>query len=248
MKEMLNTLARRSFAASKVRNLIAVLAITLTAVLFTSVTTIGMGATQSMSLTMQMMKMSRGDAEIKHMTAEQFENLKKADFVKEAGLRMPVGYLTNANQHNIELDVMDEMQAHLTFCSPSHGELPQSADEIAASDRALRDLGVEPKIGETITIEFTAHGRDYSMPMRVSGWYEATNDQVSCAIVSTVFRDANPDIFRNTFREDKETAGTYYSDIIAKSTIGLQAKLHEFSRSQGGIPKIWERTISCRLM
>ena len=44
MKNMLSVLAGRSFRASKMRNLIAVLAIMLTAILFTTVTTIGMGA------------------------------------------------------------------------------------------------------------------------------------------------------------------------------------------------------------
>ena len=50
MGEMLKTLTRRSFAAGRVRNLIAVLAITLTAVLFTSITTIGIGTEESMTL------------------------------------------------------------------------------------------------------------------------------------------------------------------------------------------------------
>ena len=52
MKNMLSVLAGRSFRASKMRNLIAVLAIMLTAILFTTVTTIGMGAMDSMTLTM----------------------------------------------------------------------------------------------------------------------------------------------------------------------------------------------------
>ena len=47
MREMLKTLNRRSFAANRLQNLIAVLAIALTAVLFTSVTTIGMGVSES---------------------------------------------------------------------------------------------------------------------------------------------------------------------------------------------------------
>ena len=43
MEDMLNILTRRSFAASRVRNGIAVLAIALTAVLFTAITTIVLG-------------------------------------------------------------------------------------------------------------------------------------------------------------------------------------------------------------
>ena len=141
MKEMLRTLARRSFAASRVRNFIAVLAIVLTAVLFTSVTTIGLGFMESMTLTMQMQKGSKSDGDFRNMTAEQFESLQQADFVEQAGLRMPIGFLSNTNRHNIEFDVVDQIQADLTFCSPSHGAMPKAANEIVTSDRALIDLG-----------------------------------------------------------------------------------------------------------
>ena len=44
MNPMLKLLTRRSFAASRTRNLMAVLAIALTALLFTSVATIALGA------------------------------------------------------------------------------------------------------------------------------------------------------------------------------------------------------------
>lgn len=145
MKEMLNTLTKRSFAAGRVRNLVAVLAIALTAVLFTSVTTIGMGTLESLSLTMQMLKMSSGDAEVKNMTAEQFEALQKEPFVKKAGLRMSVGFLSNTKYHNVEFDVMDETEAELTFSAPTHGEYPKAENEVVTSDRALRALGAEPE-------------------------------------------------------------------------------------------------------
>ena len=104
MKNMLDVLARRSFSAGRMRNLIAVLAIMLTAILFTAVTTIGMGAEESLTLTMQLLKGSRSDGDFHNMTAEQYEALENADFVREYGLRMPVGFLTNVTRHNIELD------------------------------------------------------------------------------------------------------------------------------------------------
>lgn len=75
MTDMLSTITRRSFAANRVRNIITALAIALTATLFTSVTTIGAGTLQSMTLTAQMQKMSRSDAEVQNMTVQQFEAL-----------------------------------------------------------------------------------------------------------------------------------------------------------------------------
>lgn len=239
-KNMLNTLARRSFSVGRIRNLIAVLAIALTAVLFTSVTTIGLGTYESLTLSMQLLKGSKSDGDFRNMTAEQFKALSDADFIREYGLRMPVGFLTNTDRHNIELDVMDETEAELLFCNPSHGSMPQSADEIVTSDLALRDLGAEPKVGETVTIEFTAHGKDYSMDMVVSGWYESTNDQTSTMVAGTAFREANPDLFRYTYQDDREIAGTYWSDIIASGTVGLLDNMKNWSRSVGGDPEDME--------
>lgn len=61
-KNMLNILARRVFLSGRIRNLIAVAAIALTAILFTSVTTIGLGAYESVTLSMQLMKGSKHPA------------------------------------------------------------------------------------------------------------------------------------------------------------------------------------------
>lgn len=233
MNKMLSVLARRSFCASRMRNLIAVMAIVLTAVLFTTVSTIGIGTVDSLILTMQMQKGSRSDGNFRNMTAEQYEALADADFIKEYGLRMPVGFLTNSNHLNIEFDVLDEIQAGLTFCSPSHGRVPQAENEIVTSDAALVDLGIEPEVGVAVTIAFAAHGQEYQMDMVVSGWYEATTDQVSMMWAGTAFIDAHPDIFEYTYDRDREMAGTYYSDFLATSTAGLWNKLDRQIRKMG---------------
>ena len=88
-KNMLNILARRVFLSGRIRNLIAVAAIALTAILFTSVTTIGLGTYESVTLSMQLMKGSKSDGDLRNMTAEQFEALSDADFVKEYGRGCP---------------------------------------------------------------------------------------------------------------------------------------------------------------
>lgn len=236
MEDLIKTLTWRSFSASRVRNLIAVLAIALTAVLFTSVITIGMGTNESMTLTMQMQKGSRSDGDFRNMTAEQFDMLQEADFIESAGLRMPVNFLSNTKRHNVEFDVLDDVQADLTFCSPTHGRTPASENEIVASDLALRELGVEPEIGAEVTIAFSAHGREYHLPMVVSGWYESVNDQLSIMWAGTSFRDANSDIFVFTYDQDRDMAGTYLSDFTATNTIGLPEKMERFSIHMGGDP------------
>lgn len=237
MREMLKTLAKRSFAANKVRNLIAVLAIVLTTILFTSITTLGMGTIQSMTLTMQIQKGSKSDGDFRNMTSKQFGIMKQADFIKIAGLRLPVAFLSNASHHTIEFDVLDEAQAELTFCMPSHGNVPTKENEIVTSDLALRDLGIEPEIGANITIIFTAHGKTYELPMVVSGWFEATSDQVSMMWAGISFHDTNPEIFQYTYDKDKEMAGTYCSDFIATNSVGLKEKMKNLAIHLGGDPE-----------
>lgn len=236
MKNMLSVLAGRSFRASRMRNLIATSAIILTTILFTTVTTVGMGATGSITLTMQMLKGSRSDGDFHNMTAEQYAALEDADFIREYGLRMPVGFLEDTTRHNIEFDVLDPVQADLTFCMPVHGSVPKAENEIVTSDTALRDLGVEPEVGADVTISFTAHGREYQLDMVVSGWFEATSEQISMMWAGTAFRDAHPDIFEYTYDRDRDMAGTYYSDFIATSTAGLQENLDHWVRQMGGDP------------
>ncbi len=233
---MLSVLAGRSFRASRMRNLIATSAIILTTILFTTVTTVGMGATGSITLTMQMLKGSRSDGDFHNMTAEQYAALEDADFIREYGLRMPVGFLEDTPRHNIEFDVLDPVQADLTFCMPVHGSVPKAENEIVTSDTALRDLGVEPEVGADVTISFTAHGREYQLDMVVSGWFEATSEQISMMWAGTAFRDAHPDIFEYTYDRDRDMAGTYYSDFIATSTAGLQENLDHWVRQMGGDP------------
>lgn len=237
MEDMLKTLTRRSFAAGRARNGIAVLAIALTAVLFTAIAAIALGTMESFSLTMQMQKLSRSDGDIRYMTAEQFEALSQADFIRTAGLRMPVAYLSNAVRHNIEFNVQDETQAELTFCAPTHGRTPAAANEVVASDLALRDLGVEPEEGAKITVAFTAHGREYALPMVVSGWYEALGGQLSVMWAGTAFREAHPEIFQYTYHEDRDLAGTYFSDFTAAGALGLEEKLRELVYDLGGEPE-----------
>ena len=102
--KIMKTLSKRSFLASRFRNLVAVLAIALTAVLFTSVTTIALGTMESMQMTQQIMKMSKADADIRNLTEEQYEKLKESGIASELGLRMPIGFLTNTVRHEIELE------------------------------------------------------------------------------------------------------------------------------------------------
>jgi len=229
-------LAGRSFKKNKLRNLITIAAIILTATLFTSIATIGLGAMESITLTMQIQKGTKADADLRYMTREQLEALKANDMVQAAGLRMPIGFLSNTASHNVELNYMDEVEQDLMFSTPEHGAAPKAVNEIATTDLALSDLGIEPEIGAIVPVTFRLRGQDYHFDMVLSGWWEAQNPQYSIMLVSEAFIEENAEIFPYTYYEDRELAGTYFSDVVMRNTSHIDEQLDAFVLSVGGEP------------
>lgn len=235
--EVIKRLSKRYFKKNRIRNLAAILAIMLTAFLFTSITSLVFSMSSSVQLSMQMQKGSKVDGDIRYLTEEQYEELQNSDFIKEAGCRRFVGFASNASGHMVEINYADPVQQELTFCTPTHGKAPKKANEIATTDQALEALGVEAKVGETVPVEFTLRGETYQYEMVVSGWWEAANDTGSLLIVSEQFVKDNPEIFVNTYAEDREIAGTYMADVVLKDKRHIQKQLQEFARSVGGEPE-----------
>lgn len=229
-------LSNRSFHSNKARNRTAILAIALTAFLFTSVIALAFGVQSSMIRSLQIEKGSKADGDICYMSEEQFKELINSDFVEQAGCRQYVGYITNAAGHAIEINYADAVQQEFTFCTPAHGSAPQAANEIATTDIALKALGADAEIGAAVPIEFQLRGQTYHFDMVVSGWWEATNPSVSLMLVSQNFMKENHAIFPNTYSSDKEIAGTFFSAVVLKSKTDVQEQLKEFARSAGGNP------------
>ena len=235
--EVIKRLSKRYFKKNRIRNLAAILAIMLTAFLFTSITSLVFSMSSSIQLSMQMQKGSKADGDIRYLTEEQYEELQNSDFIKEAGCRRFVGFASNASGHMVEINYADPVQQELTFCNPTHGKAPKKANEIATTDQALEALGVKAKVGETVPVEFTLRGKTYQYEMVVSGWWEAANDTGSLLIVSEQFVKDNPDLFINTYAKDREIAGTYMADVVLKDKRHIQKQLQEFALSVGGEPE-----------
>lgn len=233
-------LSKQYFRKNKVRNLAAILAIFLTAFLFTSITSLAFNMVSSLQLSMQMQKGSKGDGTFGYMTEEQFEQLKNSDFIEKAGHRRVIGYASNSNGHSVELNYADSIQQELTFCVPTHGRAPEKANEIATTELALKALGVEPEIGAEVPLEFEIRGKTYHYDMVLSGWWEASNDTVSVAILSEQFVKENPDVIKNTRAVDRELSGVTFSEVILKDKTNIKEQMDAFVYSIGGNPEDME--------
>lgn len=82
-KKVIQNLAKKSFGANRTRNRIAILAVVLTTLLFTTIFTIGIGTMETFQR--QTMRQSGGDSHgvMKNLTREQYEKLKDHPLIKE---------------------------------------------------------------------------------------------------------------------------------------------------------------------
>ena len=235
--EIVKRLSQRYFKKNRIRNIAAILAIMLTAFLFTSVTSLAFGVVSSFQYSLQMQKGSKADGTLGYMTEEQFQQLVDSDFVEIAGHRRVVGYASNAQGHSVEINYADDIQQELTFCKPTHGKSPQKSNEIATTELALKALGVKPEIGASVPLEIELRGKIYHYDMVLSGWWEASNDSLSVAIISEQFLEENKELLKNTYAVDHEIAGVTFSDVVLKDKVNIKNQLDEFVYSIGGNPE-----------
>ncbi len=139
--------------AARTRNLIAVLAIALTTVLFTSLFTIALSINEGFQQSnfRQVGGFSHGG--FKYLTEEQFKNLRDDPLIDQWGMRRFVGMPSEVpfNKSHVEVGYSDANYAHWAFCDPVEGSLPEEGTNQAATDtRVLELLGIQPEIGAQI--------------------------------------------------------------------------------------------------
>ena len=106
-------LSLRTLLASRTRNLVAVLAIALTAVLFTSLFTIALSINEGIQQNNFRQAGGWAHGTFKYLTEEQFEELKDDPLIDQWGLRRFVGMPTEVpfNKSHVEIGYSDANEA-----------------------------------------------------------------------------------------------------------------------------------------
>lgn len=174
-RSCIRRLSLRSLLANRTRNIVAVLAIALTAVLFTSLFTIALSINEGIQQNNFRQAGGWSHGTFKYLTEEQFEELKDDPLIDQWGLRRFLGMPTQApfNKSHVEIGYSDANQAHWSYCDPVEGRLPQEGTNEAATDtHVLELLGVEPEIGTDFTVTFDVDGHETTQTFTLCGWWE----------------------------------------------------------------------------
>lgn len=238
-KTAVRRLSNRSFKANVSRNIIAVIAIALTAILFTALFTVGSGMIENIQR--QTMRQAGGDGMLylKYINDEQFNAVKDHPLIDRISYnRIICDEVVDDRllKRHAEIYYMNDVGMDLGFCVPTHGRKPENENEIIMDTRAMKMLGLPEEVGAPVTFKLKIHnGEIVEREFVLSGWWEAdpTFDMASIMVVSKAYIDAHIDELYNSYKDTGEMTGIINSYIMCKNSFGLENKLERIITESG---------------
>lgn len=237
-RKCVRRLSRRSLAANRTRNIVAIVAIALTAMLFTSLFTIAFSINEGFQQANFRQAGGYSHGTFKYLTEEQYNELKDDPLIAEHGLRRFLGMPMEVpfNKSHVEIGYSDANEAKWTYCTPVEGRLPKEGTNEAATDtHVLALLGVEPKLGETFTVTFDVDGRETTQTFTLCGWWDYDEAVVANHILVPESRvDAVLDEVGVTLPADDGMTGSWNLDVmLASGARHIDADLNQILANHG---------------
>lgn len=176
-------LGLRSMRAARARNVVAVAAIALTTVLFTTLFTIISSVLYVFEQENFRQVGSYDHGAFKYVTEEQIAKITSDRGIAAYGLRRYVGNLVGDMfiKNVVEVGYSDANNAEWTFAAPQTGRLPaEGTREAAVDEKVLSLLGVEPKIGTEFAATIQIGNTEVTESFILSGWWEHDEAIATC--------------------------------------------------------------------
>ena len=172
-------LAVKTLKKSFKRNIIAVIAIALTTLLFTGVFSSVFSLSSTMDVYSARMAGCSADGYFENLTAKQFESIENDSRVEDYGYDLRVGTFGDGVFGNKPLEVcyMDDNCAEWFFAKPTEGRMPQNSDEVVVDKGVLEALDVPCELGAEIDVPFYGyydfeHKSPEVVTLKVVGLYD----------------------------------------------------------------------------
>ncbi len=220
-------LSVRILKSQKTRNRIAVLAMILTTVLFTTLFTIGMSFNDAVQEANFRQVGGYAHGTFKYLSEAEFDQIKNDSEIKAYGLRRVVGMLMEPpfNKYHVEVGYSDANQAKWMYCEPIVGKLPtEGTNEVATDLKILSLLGVKPEVGANIELEIDVNGTKVLEKFVLSGWWpydsavKANHVLVPESRVASIFKSAGYDVTKG----ENIYVGTWSMDVMFQNSLQIE--------------------------
>lgn len=237
MFKPIKTLTKRSFKQNRGRNIVAVMAIILTTLMFTTLFVL----TQSLNKNMIEMtfRQTGYDAQVsfKGIMPEQAQLIASHPDVKEVGNSIVLGTAENKPLAGRQTEIRwaDDTWASHSFAYPSTGSMPSAPNEIALDTIVLKKLGVTPKLGQEITIDWRKdmNSRETtSSTFTLCGYWEGNESlYASMAWVSRQYTDemTGGDVTSDSSR----TLGLYMAQVTLRNDKNIETAMEGILEDTG---------------
>ncbi len=246
-KRIIRTLTWRTIREKKWKNLIAVLAIALTSVLFTALFTVGgsMLTTFEESTFRQIGTSAHGG--YKYLSMEEYEKIKAAGGYKAIAYDIVAGFGASPELNTIQTEVRysEDMAAKWGYCYPEKGKMPREMNECAASSKVLEALGVPLKVGEKVPISIRIADKDgvektVDEEFVLSGfWYSNEASHAEEFWISQEWLMANVSLLDENYYKRMEETGLFHANgtvsaaIMFDSAYDIEKQMEELTSRAG---------------
>ena len=245
---VIKKLSGRYFKANKSRNIIAIIAIILTTILFTTIFTLGSGLMDTVHD--QNIRKAGGDGQavLSYISDEVYDDVAGNSLIDRIAYTKAVSYrLKNPGLERWRSDLwyMDDIALEFARYTPTTGRRPEGSNEIIADTKTLNALGVPARIWETVSLTYEIKGTEYTTDFILCGFWETDSlSNIGRLIVSKSFVDAHSDILTYTYPVDNDYSGVVTAYVMFRGNGDLEERLHRLlsetgytCETMGGSPK-----------
>ena len=226
-KKIIRTLSYRTMREKKWKNIIAILAIALTTLLFTALFTVGTSMMESMQEGIFRQIGTSAHGGYKYLSEEEYERIKAAGGYKDIAYDIVAGFAQNPELNMLQTEVRyaEDKMAKWSYCYPEKGEMPKEMKECAASSKVLEALGIPLELGEKVPLTIVTHDKDgrektLNEEFILSGfWYSNDASHAQELWISRQWLDAHVDLLEENYYKREEERGLFHPEGTLSASV-----------------------------
>ena len=237
-KAVIKRIAKRSLTSNAARNTIAIIAIAVTAMLFTTLFTISLNLVKSFERSTMRQVGTSNHGGFKNLTTEQYETLRTHPHIKAYGSRLMLAFAENKKlaKRQVELSWMDDHYMESTFVKLMKGGTPQKQDEVVVDTITLDLLGLPYELGQKVTLEYRVMGQKYRDVFTIRGISEGDPVRgASDVLLSKAFVEKRSEGVQEQYMSGSYTgeSGLYVLSVMLDSKYNIEEKLTKILQDKG---------------
>lgn len=240
-RKVIRRLAWRKILSEKHKNFVAVMAIMLTCILFTTVFTIGSILMKSSEESTMRQVGGTAHVGVKYMLPKDYEILSKDHTIKEQTYRIYIGAAENEEllKTPTEISFAEDKYAKWTFSEPTTGTMPREYKDIAVSTLVLDALGIPHELGQEVPLTFSVNNKIITEEFNLCGFWQG--DVVSMAQMAYVSKEycmENVPVPATPYHENEsgDITGYWQMDVFFDNSFDIEGQIINLLERNGYDP------------